>query len=203
MELHSVVTGSYRTNTYLICEAGKAIIIDPGEGSETVISALEKYGVVPDSVLITHGHFDHISSAADLRALGAKIIAPALDYSLVQAENFYKDDPGETVKPFDADMTVGDGDELNILNHSFKVMSTPGHTPGGVCYIMDNAAIFTGDTLFKLSVGRWDFPRGDGAALVKSLRKIFALPGDYEIFPGHGESTTLEFERKNNPYARI
>ena len=196
------VSGLYMTNCYIIGDGSDAIVIDPGTDFSPISKILDDSGLSPKFVLITHAHFDHIGSVARLKALGAKVYISEVDYKYLCDENFYSDTVEETEK-FDADVTLNGGDEFMLLGHSFKAISTPGHTPGGLCYLMDNKSIFTGDTLFKLTVGRWDFKYGNGADLVKSLKKLFALPGDYDIYPGHGESTTLDFERKHNPYAKL
>lgn len=197
-----VISGEYMTNCYIIGENGEAIVVDPGTDFSPIKNYLDAHGLMPKYVLITHAHFDHIGSVAALKALGAKVYISETDYKYLCKDGFF-DGTDERVDRFEADVLLNDDDEITLLSHRFRVVSTPGHTPGGVCYIMDNECIFSGDTLFRLSVGRWDFKYGNGAELVKSLRKIFDLVGDYKVYPGHGASTTLDFERKNNPYAAI
>ncbi len=121
------------------------------------------------------------------------------DYKLVDELNamFVGDASGLRFTP---DVTVRDGDVIEINGHNFEVISTPGHTPHGVCFVTDGEKIFTGDTLFRLSIGRTDFTLGNKPELIKTVKMLFALDGDYEVFPGHGEPTTLDYERKNNPY---
>ncbi len=201
--LDCVVTGDYQTNTYILCDGGKAIVIDPGDDKGKIIKRLNELNADPVCVLITHGHFDHIRSVAALQKLGARVYMSEIEYGYLKAADFFSDNDRECVEPFVPDVLLHDGDEFIVLDHAFKTLLTPGHTPGGVCFFMDGKTVFTGDTLFKLSVGRWDFPLGDGARLVESLRKLFALDGDYTVYPGHGEATTLDYERRYNPYARI
>lgn len=203
MEFLTIETGDYRTNTYIIAEGGKAILIDPGDDIALILQTLERIGAEPAYILITHGHFDHIRAVSRLQNDGALVYMSAIDYELLKQAEFYQYDESETVEPFEVNTPLNDLDKLELLGHSIKVIATPGHTPGGVCYIFDGDKIFTGDTLFKLSVGRWDFPKGNGAELVKSLRRLFSIPGDMTVYPGHGEKTTLEYERKFNPYAKI
>lgn len=204
MTIDCIETGSYYTDTYLIVEDSTAIVVDPGAEYERILSRLHKLGATAKYVLITHAHFDHIGAVAQFAAAGAKVYISKADYEMLVQTDFYIDLEffGESVQKFDADVTVADGDTFSICNHDFKVVSTPGHTPGGVCYIMDETCIFTGDTLFKLSVGRTDFPFCSHSDLMQSVKKLFALPGDYTVYPGHGPNTTLDFERKNNPYVR-
>lgn len=202
MIVDCIETGSFCTNTYLLTEGDSAIVIDPGADYDRIVARLTKLDAAAKYILITHAHFDHIGAVAQLAKNGAAVYVSQTDYELLVRSDFYVDLGylGEIVERFDADVTVHDGDSIKLLNHDFTVISTPGHTPGGVCYIMDAQCIFTGDTLFKLSVGRTDFPFCSHADLVKSVKKLFALPGDFTVLPGHGQSTTLNFERKNNPY---
>lgn len=204
MIIDCVETGSLCTNTYLIAEGSQAIVIDPGADYDIITARLKNLNASPKFVLITHAHFDHIGAVAEFAAEGASVYISKLDYDLLKQADFYVDLGffGESVNPFSADCFVSDGQEYNLCNHNFSVISTPGHTPGGVCYILDGKYTFSGDTLFRLSVGRTDFPLCSHFDLIKSVKKLFALPGDYTVFPGHGEKTTLDFERKNNRYVR-
>ena len=197
-----VISGEYATNCYIIGDGVDAIIVDPGTDFSPIKKYLDRHELTPKFVLITHAHFDHIGSVAALKSLGAKVYISETDYDFLRRAGF-NSGSDESVPEFAADELLNDGDEFTLLNHAFRVVATPGHTPGGLCYVMDGESIFSGDTLFKLTVGRWDFKYGNGADLVKSLKKLFALPGDYAVYPGHGESTTLDFERKYNPYAAI
>lgn len=202
MDIECIETGSCYTDTYLIVEGNEAIVVDPDGDCELINLRLTKLDATAKYVLITHGHFDHIGAVARLAAFGAKVYISKIDYDLIIKSDFYIDLGyfGEQVEPFVADVLVGDGDKFRLCNHNFTVMATPGHTPGGVCYIMDDNIIFSGDTLFRLSIGRTDFPFCSHSDLIKSIKKLFALDGDHTVFPGHGKSTTLDFERKNNPY---
>lgn len=201
MYIDCIETGSCETDTYMIIEGNDAIVIDPDD-YELINLLLSQQGATAKYVLITHGHFDHIGGVARFAANGAKVYISKIDYDMfikpdnnVNTEFF-----GKSVEPFVADVLVGDGDKFRLCNHDFTVIATPGHTPGGVCYIMDDNCIFAGDTLFRLSVGRTDFPLCSHSDLMKSIKKLFALNGNYAVCPGHGGRTTLDFERKNNPY---
>lgn len=202
MTVDCITTGDICTNTYLIVDGPDAIVVDPGADYERIVTRLNKSGATARCVLITHAHFDHVGAVAKFSAAGAKVYISKADYDMLVQADFYVDLGffGESVQEFKADVTLNDGDKFNICNHDFAVIATPGHTPGGVCFCMDGKCIFTGDTLFRLSVGRTDFPLCSHADLMQSIKKLFALQGDYAVYPGHGESSTLDFERNNNPY---
>ncbi len=155
-------------------------------------------------ILLTHGHYDHIGGVKEVqKRYGAKAVISDEDkemlsnpvYSLAAITRSTQD----CTTP---DLIVKDGDELVLGNIKIKVLSTPGHTKGGVCYIADNA-LFSGDTLFCMSCGRTDFPGGSGREMIASLRKLRELKGDYNVYPGHEDVTTLDFERKNNHYMNM
>ncbi|MDE7163855.1 MAG: MBL fold metallo-hydrolase [Clostridiales bacterium] len=201
MTVDCITTGSLCTNTYLIVDGTDAIVIDPGDDYERIVARLAKSRAKAKYVLITHAHFDHIGAVARFAANGAKVYISQTDYEMLKKSDFYIDLGffGESVQEFYADVMVSDGDKFTICNHDFTVIATPGHTAGGVCFVAEKC-IFTGDTLFRLSVGRTDFPHSSHADLLQSVKKLFALKGDYTVLPGHGESSTLDFERNNNPY---
>ena len=203
MELHTLTLGSCATNTYVILENNSAVIIDPATDSGFIEDFLSKHNAKAACVLVTHAHFDHIGGVAALERAGAEIYISKTDYEFLSRLDFNIDLGffANRVQGFKADHLVNDGDELMLCDHKFQVVDTPGHTPGGVCYIMDGKYIFSGDTLFNLSVGRTDFPFCSNSQLKQSLKKLFSLEGDYKVYPGHGCSTTLDYERKYNPYA--
>lgn len=202
MNIECIETGSFYTDTYLIVEGKSAIVIDPADDFERINLHLSKLGAKAKYVLITHAHFDHVGAVARFAASGAKVYISKKDYDLLVKSDFYLNIGyfDKRVELFVADILVCDVDKFSLCNHDFTVIATPGHTPGGVCYIMDNNCIFSGDTLFRLSIGRTDFPFCSHSDLIKSIKRLFALDGDYVVYPGHGASTTLDFERKNNPY---
>ncbi len=200
----TIQTGAFQTNTYIVPVGKDAVVIDPGDDFDRIIKALNERGLLSKYVFITHGHFDHIGAVAALRKLGAVVYISESDYELLEKNGFNLGlGFGEpTVDSFIADVKVKDGDEIVIGDHRISVLSTPGHSPGGVCYIFDNSVIFTGDTLFRLSVGRTDLAYGDPASLSDSVDRLFGLDGDFDIYPGHGEASTLDYERKYNFYAK-
>ncbi len=187
----------------------EAAIVDPGwfyPSTEKAVKDAEVRGAKLKYILLTHGHFDHIMGVADLKErTGAKIAIHALDAD--KLTNPDKSLAAENMpmpqKCTEADILLNDGDELFLGEEKISVMGTPGHTPGGVCYIMEKQrAIMSGDTLFCMTVGRTDFEGGDVFELLKSLKKLVALDGDYDVYPGHNRATTLENERTRNRFIR-
>ncbi len=189
------------TNTYVVTDDFRAVVIDPGDDAHKIISFLQSKNARIEYVLVTHCHFDHVGAVAELQRCGAKIVMSKVDYQLLKSCGFNVDlGFGDTsVEPFDLDVPLSDGDSLELIGHRFDVVSTPGHTPGGVCYIVDGKYIFSGDTLFDGGVGRTDFPYCDEGALIGSVLRLFALDGDHTVYPGHGDMTALSAERSSNP----
>lgn len=208
MKVKTLVLGPLETNTYIVEKGGEYLIVDPGDNStyldEIVKSKNVKY------ILLTHGHYDHIAGVKRLSEMcKAKIVIHKEDAQMLYDEkksryaDFFMDDQPKAK----ADIETSDGDVLSFAGADIKVMHTPGHTHGSVVYIFeDDNTLFSGDTLFKLSAGRTDLCDGDqfdnARQELKSLKKIAKLEGDYTVYPGHGESTSLEYERQFNPYMR-
>ena len=199
MKIYTIPAGVLRANSYLLTKDGESgVLIDCG-GPEPVAFATEKK-IKIEYVLLTHGNFDHIGGCAAARRAGAKIGCSEKERPLVFSAANLAGISGVRVPDFAIDFTFRGGDCLSLCGMDFQVIETPGHTPGGACFLAENA-LFTGDTLFCRSVGRTDFPGGDAGALRESLRTLFALSGDPEVYPGHDEQTSLEEERLHNPYA--
>lgn len=196
-----VTVGVLAENCYIVYNEGsdKAVLIDPGDNYEKLSRVLDENKLKPVAVLLTHAHFDHCNVASKFQADGCKVYVHIDDEQLIRTEMNMASGMGFRFNKFTPDVLVCDGYEIDEAGITFKVMHTPGHTGGSVCYITDNI-IFSGDTLFYLDVGRCDLPTGNHKLLAKSLERIAALSGDYIIYPGHGETTTLDYERKNNPY---
>ncbi len=195
-------------NCYLLVDeaSGEAAIVDPGWYGEILENVLSKNNVKLKYVLLTHGHFDHILGVYGLqKETGAKVVIHHMDAGHLTdpqkslcAGNF-----PEPQYPVNADILVKNGDVLKLGKSEIKVMGTPGHTNGSVCYILeDDRVIISGDTLFCMTAGRTDFFDGSEEKMAQSLKKLIALDGDYRVLPGHNRETTLERERTRNWYIR-
>lgn len=197
MQVHKLYPLGFASNTYFLTEDGKnAVCIDPAQ--PRALEEAERLGLSVKYVLLTHGHFDHIGGVGALRRAGAKAGCLAGEERLAVADNLSDSfGYGVEIEPFFLDFTVKNGEVLDILDMKIKVIATPGHTAGGACYLVGDC-LFTGDTLFEGSVGRSDLPTGDSERLEESVRKLYALDGDYKVYAGHGEDTTLDNERKFN-----
>ena len=192
-------TTALETNTYLALNGERAFVVDPGADADKILAAAEAEGAKIEWVLLTHAHFDHIGGVAELQRAGAQVVLHRDDLSIVSSFKNLAFYAGVKVEKFLPDVTVSGGETLDVAGVKVRVIHTPGHTAGGVCYVADDI-IFTGDTLFELSYGRTDFPTGSFKELKNSvLNKLFVLPGDYRLLPGHGAPTTLAFEREHNP----
>lgn len=201
MKLYHTQSGPLNVNTYfLVADDGSAVVIDCGENYKKIKQAEQDNGFTIKAVLLTHAHFDHSGCAKKLQDDGAKIYISTLDAPKLLNEDNLSADFGRKFDYLTADQTFSDGDELNLFGIKIKVLSTPGHTDGSVCFLVDNC-LFSGDTLFLDSVGRTDFKSGNRYDMINSIKKLFALNGNYAVYPGHDEFTTLERERKYNVMA--
>ena len=190
--------GQLQTNCYIVTDENtlNCVVIDPGAESNVMLDYIEEHGLHLKYILITHGHFDHTTAAEEMQKVsGAPIYISEKDSSRTGSTEHY-------CFNITADMDVkhyAEGDSIELDSLHFDVIETPGHSPGSVCLIIENA-IFCGDTLFRDSCGRTDFEDGDVNAILASLLRLDALDGDYEVYPGHMDSTTLNRERRFNYY---
>ncbi len=201
-----ISAGMFAVNSYIvISDSGNAVLIDAPEGAERILSEIGKNGAVLKKILLTHGHCDHIDSLAEIaEKTGAEVFihkydAPKLtdDYeNLSEYFSVYLDAPA---KHFENANAVSDGDIIEQDELKFRVLHTPGHTSGSVCYIIDDV-MFSGDTLFHDSIGRTDMPDGNYSVLAKSLEMLTEIQENYRVLPGHNEETELKREKDHNPF---
>lgn len=204
IKYRKVVGGPLETNTYLVYSEDSGIIVDPGAGLDAVMETVKELGVKISLAIATHGHFDHVFYAGRVsKLLNVKLLIHKLDVDLISrhkflAENLYGDvlEPPEFIELVNGDTVLRLDEELKI-----EILHTPGHTRGSLCVLIGNLFV-SGDTLFKGTIGRTDFPESSAKDMKISLTKLVKLPGDYVVLPGHGEVTTLEHERRTNPYLR-
>lgn len=198
MEIKTFVQGALQTNSYLLIENNYGIFVDPQGDPNTFLDYLSENDINPIAILLTHGHFDHIGAVEYLReSLNIPVYASIKEKDLLA-------NPSLNLSPMMNQYIKVENCEwintstLDIEPFKLTVLNTPGHTSGSVCYLTEDI-IISGDTLFKNSYGRFDFPTGNLAQLKESLQKLFQLEGNYTVYPGHGEPTNLEHERKFNP----
>ena len=187
--------------TYLVDKAtGCNAVTDPGDRSESLIEQIKADGGKLDYVIITHGHYDHIGFAKQLADMfSAKIVTGRATEEFFSDSNLNHSAFHDiTIEPFKADILLDDGDTFMLGETKVKYITTPGHTRGCGCYIIDNLLI-SGDTLFCESYGRTDLPTGSNSDMYNSFKKLKQLEGDYTVIPGHGPLSTLEHEKKYNP----
>ena len=195
MKLKAMALGAYQTNCYILWneESDRCVVIDPGYEPERVLAETTRLGKTIEAVLLTHGHFDHVG--------GVRTLAAETDCRVYLHEKDLSMPPQMTAGPLYYTDLYREGDVLDLAGLKIRVIHTPGHTEGSVCLLVEDA-MFSGDTLFEGSCGRTDLPGGDWATILQSLKRLAGMEKNYAVYPGHGPSTTLDDEKKWNPYMR-
>lgn len=202
-QIKSITLGELGNNCYLITDqaSGLSALVDCTDDSKEMRDFIG--GAKLEYILLTHGHFDHIGGVAAIsRDYGAKVVISAQDASMLSSGKaslsaFF----GIKQDKITPDLTVSEGSSLMLGETQIKVLATPGHTKGGVCYLLKDC-IFTGDTLFFCSCGRTDFPGGSSKEIMQSLKRLATLEDSLKVYPGHDRTSTIAFEKANNPFMR-
>lgn len=218
IRIENIVLGMCATNCYAVFDGGartpggyvddgqlkEAVIIDPAADAAHIEAMIARYNLKPVAVLLTHGHFDHMLAADAVRKrYGIKVYAGNEERLVMNSSSSNLSLPftGDGMT-FEADEYFKPGEELELAGFRIGTISVPGHTIGSVCYYFEEQKVlFSGDTLFAGSVGRSDFPTGNEGQLIRAVKSgLMSLPDDVKVYPGHGESTTIGYERVNNPF---
>jgi hydroxyacylglutathione hydrolase len=206
LDVRSFTVGPVSENCYVVRADGsdRGLIVDPGDEPERIIEAVAALGITVEAILVTHCHFDHIGAVAPVaKATGAPVTCPEIEVPVLADIMSFVPWPGfGPFESYEADKTVAGGEHLSLAGLEIDVLFTPGHSPGHVTYaIPDQGALFSGDVLFKGSVGRVDLPGGDWGTLLESIRGLVdGYPEDTVVHPGHMGLTTLGAERASNPF---
>jgi hydroxyacylglutathione hydrolase len=206
LDVQMLTVGPIAENCFIVRRegSGRGLIIDPGEEPDRILAAVEQMGTKIDAILITHCHFDHIGAVAPVATVtGAPVYCPALERPVLADVMAYVPVPGiGPYESYEADETVEGGETLELAGMTIDVIFTPGHSPGHVTYsVRGEEAMFSGDVLFKGSVGRVDLPGGDGSTLLRSIRELLdSHSPETGVYPGHMDVTTLGVERATNPF---
>lgn len=211
IKIGKMVLGTCATNTYILYREGSedTIVVDPAEYGEMLYKKLADNGKKVVAIILTHGHFDHIWGISGLLRAAKEDGREDIKIYASKAEEALLGDARKNIShgagrdcTIKADVYLEDLDLFTLADIEFQMISTPGHTEGGACYYIKEAGfLISGDTLFQESVGRTDFPTGSMGTLVRSIKeKLFVLPDDTKVYPGHGESTTIGYEKEYNPF---
>ena len=207
MKIQHSVLGMCATNTYYVYddETKRGLIVDPADSPDTIIAKADSLPMIPEAILITHAHFDHVLAMNKVREhYGIKVYAGLTEKQVLHDMAMNLTSSFGMGQIFDADIYLKDGEEFETAGYHIKAIEVPGHTIGGMCYYFDKQGVlFSGDTLFCESVGRSDFPGGSASALCRGIKdKLFILPEHTKVYPGHMDETTIGNEIKYNPFCR-
>lgn len=203
MKIISLPIGAYQANCYIVYDDNtkEGFIIDPGDEGPRILDIIDKEKLNIKFIILTHGHFDHIGAVNKIKeTLNIPVYMNEKDSNMIKSGNqklgmFYPE-----FESFDADGFIKDGDTISCGDNTLKIIETPGHTPGGIC-IKINEYLFTGDTLFSGSIGRYDFEGGSFEDIINSIKnKLFTLPDNTIVCPGHGQGTKIGIEKEINPF---
>lgn len=197
MIVKTIMTGEIQENCYIVIDEStkKAFIVDPGDEGSKIADVIDSLGIKLEYILLTHGHFDHVGA---VEYIADKYNVPF--YISEVDEKWSEKVPSLFGKLRKADGYLKDGDSIAFGDNNIKVIETPGHTEGGICFLIDDI-LLTGDTLFRTSIGRTDFPGGNFKDIIASIKnKLLGLGDDITVYPGHGPSSTIAFEKERNPY---
>ena len=198
MTVYRVLSGGFGCNSYILTADNKtAVVVDCAD--EGVYYECERKGLKPVALLLTHGHFDHVGGCGKFYAENVPIYCGEGEKEYIFSKENRSVFGGVYIPDFKIFKTLTDGERIALGGINFEVISTPGHTVGGVCYLAEDC-LFSGDTLFKEGIGRSDLPGGNFKQLKESLKKLFSIDKNLKVYCGHGEDTTLGYEGKNNPY---
>lgn len=205
MKVEKYVTGIISTNCYLAIneETKQAVIIDPAACPSYLMSHIKSERLKVEAILLTHGHFDHIMGIDGfLEEFDVPVYVHEDDSRLMTDPQMNQSGTYTAGYTYEGTESVRDGQMLPLAGYTFKVLHTPGHTPGGVCYYVETEKVlFSGDTLFQSSVGRTDFPQGSMSDLVRGIKeKLMVLPDEVMVYPGHMGETTIGYEKSHNPF---
>jgi hydroxyacylglutathione hydrolase len=208
MIIKAVLNGMFDSNCYILGDEGEAAVIDPGADAEDIVKALEERDLKLKYIIMTHAHIDHISDVDKLKdSIGGETVVHEEDAPLLGDKRLNGSALFGTGRSFNtADILVKDGDVLEIGKATLRIIHTPGHTPGCICILATDSAnescLFTGDTLFRQSIGRTDLGAGDHRKIIESLRRLMEMDSSLKVYPGHGPDTTIGYENMYNPWLK-